>query len=108
MGLVLPGCELVLQQVDRVTADKSPVHFDIEGSNEEDFDKILARTVQFGGRIVETVTEAEYELTVMADPDGNEFCVNRIPFQSTVGANLGGGERPLVESDGKEVMECRG
>ena len=86
MGLVLPGCELVLQQVDRVTADKSPVHFDIEGSNEGDFDKILARTVQFGGRIVETVTEAEYELTVMADPDGNEFCVNRIPFQSTVGA----------------------
>ena len=86
MGPVLPGCELVLQQVDRVTADKSPVHFDIEGSNEEDFDKILARTVQFGGRIVETVTEAEYELTAMADPDGNEFCVNRIPFQSTVGA----------------------
>ncbi|MDE0368914.1 MAG: VOC family protein [bacterium] len=86
MGPVLPGCDLVLQQVDRVTADKSPIHFDIEGSNEEDFDKILARTVQFGGRIVETVTEAEYELTVMADPDGNEFCVNRIPFQSTVGA----------------------
>ena len=86
MGPVLPGCELVLQQVDRVTADKSPVHFDIDGSNEEDFDKIVARTVQFGGRIVETVTEAEYELTVMADPDGNEFCVNRIPFQPTVGA----------------------
>ena len=84
MGPVLPGCELVLQQVDHVTADKSPVHFDIEGSNEEDFDMILARSVRLGGRIVETVTEAEYTLTVMADPDGNEFCVNRIPFQSTV------------------------
>ena len=85
MGSVLPGCDLVLQQVDRVTADKSPVHFDIEGSNEEDYDMILARLVRLGGRIVETVTEAEYELTVMADPDGNEFCVNRIPFQSTAG-----------------------
>ena len=84
MGPVLPGCELVLQQVDRVTADKSPVHFDIEGSNEEDFDMILSRSVRLGGRIVETVEEAEYTLTVMADPDGNEFCVNRIPFQSTV------------------------
>ena len=85
MGPVLPGCDLVLQQVDRVTADKSPVHFDIEGPSEGDFDRILARTVQLGGRIVETVTEAEYELTVMADPDGNEFCVNRVPFESTVG-----------------------
>lgn len=84
MGRVLPGCELVLQQVDRVTADKSPVHFDIEGSNGEDFDTILARLVRLGGRIVETVTEAEYELTVMADPDGNEFCVSRVPFRPTV------------------------
>lgn len=84
MGPVLPGCDLVLQQVDRVTADKSPVHFDIEGSNEDDFDKILARSVRLGGRIVETVTEAEYDLTVMADPDGNEFCVNRIPSPPTV------------------------
>ena len=81
MGPVLPGCELVLQQVDRVTADKSPVHFDIGGSNGEDFDMILARLVRLGGRIVKTVTEAEYELTVMADPDGNEFCVNTIPFR---------------------------
>lgn len=84
MGPVLPGCDLVLQQVDRVTADKSPVHFDIEGSNEEDFDMILAHSVRLGGRIVETVTEDEYTLAVMVDPDGNEFCVNRIPSQSTV------------------------
>lgn len=84
MGPVLPGCEMVLQQVDRVTADKSPVHFDIEGWGEEDFDMILARLVRLGGRIVDTVTEAEYELTVMADPDGNEFCVNRVPFRPTV------------------------
>ena len=84
MGQALPGCDLVLQQVDRVTADKSPVHFDIEGSSEEDFDMILARLVRLGGRIVGTVTEPEYELTVMADPDGNEFCVNRIPFRPTV------------------------
>ena len=85
MGPVLPGCDLVLQQVDRVTADKSPIHFDIEGSKEEDYDMILARLVGLGGRIVATVTEAEYELTVMADPDGNEFCVNRVPFQSAAG-----------------------
>ena len=90
MGLVLPGCELVLQQVGRVTVGKSPVHFDIAGSNEEDFDMILARTLRLGGRIVDTVTEAEYALTVMADPDGNEFCVNRIPSQLTVSGTSAG------------------
>ena len=84
MGPVLPGCDLVLQEVDCVTADKSPVHFDIQGSNEDDFDMILARTVRLGGRIVETVAEDEYELTVMADPDGNEFCLNRIPSPDVV------------------------
>ena len=90
MGPVLPGCELVLQQVGRVTPGKSPVHFDIAGSNEEDFDMILARTLRLGGRIVDTVTEAEYALTVMADPDGNEFCVNRIPSQLSVSATSAG------------------
>ncbi len=84
MGPVLTGCDLVLQRVDRVTADKSPVHFDIEGSNQKDFDMILARSVRLGGRIVETVTEDEYTLAVMVDPDGNEFCVNKIPSPSTV------------------------
>lgn len=82
MGSVLPGCDLVLQQVDRVPVGKNPVHFDIQGSDEGDFYMILARSVRLGGRIVETVTEAEYELTVMADPDGNEFCLNRFPSQS--------------------------
>jgi len=79
MGSALPGCELVLQRVDRVTADKSPIHFDVQGSNTEDFDKIVARAERLGGKIVATVTEDEYELAVMADPDGNEFCVNRVP-----------------------------
>ncbi len=37
MGSALPGCDLVLQLVDRVTTDKSPIHFDIEGPNTEDF-----------------------------------------------------------------------
>ena len=85
MGSVLPRCDLVLQLVDGVTADKSPVHFDIQGSGSEDFEKIVAQAERLGGRIVETVTEDEYTLTVMADPDGNEFCVNRVPSGQPVG-----------------------
>ena len=37
---------------------------------------------------------------------GHRIAGQPIPvFFSTL---LGGGERPLVESEGKEVMECRG
>ena len=79
MGSALPGCDLVLQEVDRVTTDKSPIHFDIEGPDTADFERIVARAEKLGGTIVGTVEEAEYALTVMADPDGNEFCVNRVP-----------------------------
>lgn len=72
MGSALPGCDLVLQQVDHVTAAKSPIHFDIEGPENGDYHEIVARAERLGGRIVETVEEAEYTLTVMADPDENE------------------------------------
>ena len=87
MGSPLPGCDLVLQLVDRLTSDKSPVHFDIKGSEVEDFGKIVARAEQLGGTILETVTEDGYTLTVMADPDGNEFCVNRAPSELPVGSD---------------------
>ena len=85
MGPVLPGCDLVLQLVDGVTADKSPVHFDIKGSGSEDYEEIVAQAERLGGTIVETVTEDEYTLVVMADPDGNEFCINRVPSGQPVG-----------------------
>ena len=78
MGPALPGCDLVLQLVDRVTTDKSPIHCDIEGPNTADFDAIVARAGRLGGTIVEYVEEDEYTLMVMTDPDGNEFCVNRV------------------------------
>ena len=77
MGAAAPGCDLVLQQVEGVTTDKAPIHFDIEGPGPGDFERILARAEQLGGTIVKHVDEAEYTLAVMTDPDGNEFCVNR-------------------------------
>lgn len=79
MGSALPGCDLVLQLVDRVTAEKNAIHFDIQGSKTGDFDKIVARAERLGGTIKETINEHDYSLVVMTDPDGNEFCVNRVP-----------------------------
>lgn len=70
---------MVLQLADRVTEEKNPVHFDIQGPPEADFDRFVKRVERLGGTIVETVEAPEYSLAVMMDPDGNEFCVNRIP-----------------------------
>ena len=90
MGHALPGCESVLQLVDRVTTGKSPIHFDIEGPNTEDFEIIVARAERLGGTIVGSVEEAEYTLMVMTDPDGNEFCVNRAPSRLPDGRSVTG------------------
>ena len=87
MGSALPGCELVLQLADRITQDKSPVHFDIQGPAGSDSDRIVKRAERLGGTIVETVEAPEYTLTVMKDPDGNEFCVNRLPSGQHSGTN---------------------
>ena len=87
MGSVLPGCDLVLQLADRVTQDKSPVHFDIQGPADANTGRIVRRAERLGGTIVETVEAPEYSLTVMKDPDGNEFCVNRIPSGQPSGSH---------------------
>lgn len=85
MGSVLPGCELVLQRVDHVPTDKSPIHFDIGGSDLADHETIVALAERLGGTIVRSVEEAGYTLVVMTDPDGNEFCVNRLRSGSSDG-----------------------
>ena len=87
MGPVLPGCELVLQLADRVTQEKSPIHFDIQGSAGSDSDRVVKQAERLGGTIVETVEAPEYSLTVMKDPDGNEFCVNHLPSGQPSGAH---------------------
>ena len=94
MGSVLPGCDLVLQLVDRLTRYKNPVHFDIQGPAGADFDRIVRRAERLGGTIVEAVEVPEYSLTVMQDPDGNEFCVNRTLSGGPAGSRAG-----LAEND---------
>lgn len=68
-----PGLRVTLQQVDRVTADKSPIHFDLVP---EDGERFLALAADLGATTVAHVDHPEYRLVVLADPDGNEFCVD--------------------------------
>ena len=69
----VPGLRITLQQVDQVTTDKSPIHFDVVPAESQRF---LAYARELGATTVAGVNHPEYRLVVLADPDGNEFCVD--------------------------------
>lgn len=71
---IAPGIRLVLQQVAETGASKNRVHLDLVPT---DADATARLVEELGGHRVEDVDEAGYSLTVMADPDGNEFCLTR-------------------------------
>ncbi|MDH5421381.1 MAG: VOC family protein [Acidimicrobiia bacterium] len=67
---------LVLQIVPDPKVVKNRVHFDLTSDDPAGF---IDKVVDLGGSIVSTVDKPTYALTVLADPDGNEFCVSRQP-----------------------------
>lgn len=67
---------LVLQVVPDPKVVKNRAHFDLTS---DDPDVFIDRVVGLGGSIVSAVDKPSYALTVLADPDGNEFCVSRQP-----------------------------
>lgn len=69
---VSPGVQLILQEVGDVKMGKNRVHMEIVSDEPEG---LVARVEALGGRKVSEVEEDDYALTVLADPDGIEFCV---------------------------------
>jgi predicted enzyme related to lactoylglutathione lyase len=41
----------------------------------DDREQAVARAINLGGSVVENHTAGEFSWTVMADPEGNEFCI---------------------------------
>ena len=81
MGLTPPdgvGIQLLLQRVDDPKTSKNRLHLDLRA---EDFEKELERVLAAGARQINEEPLAEYGWTwhVLADPDGNEFCLIRPP-----------------------------
>ena len=62
--------------MDDVKVTKNRMHLEIES---EDPPKTIAWVNEHGGRLVEQHETDWYSLVVMADPDGNEFCVSLRP-----------------------------
>ena len=69
----LPGGLVVyLQQVPEKKTSKTRVHMDVTVT---DVAAALARVEALGGRALRDFVEPGEELAVVADPDGNEFCL---------------------------------
>src|SRR5688572_6445541 len=69
-----PGPKLLLQRVDEPKVTKNRVHFDIEVP---DIEAEATRLVDLGATRVRESPLSEHGSTwvLMADPEGNEFCV---------------------------------
>lgn len=72
------GIEILLQRVPEVKKEKTRLHLDLRTT---DLDPEVARVVALGARRLtsEPVTEAGWRWHILADPDGNEFCVLQPP-----------------------------
>jgi predicted enzyme related to lactoylglutathione lyase len=63
---------LLLQKVPEGHAAKNRAHIDLDVS---DLDAAVSRAQTLGGRTLRAVNEYGIAWVVMADPDGNEFCL---------------------------------
>ncbi|ONI88401.1 glyoxalase [Saccharothrix sp. ALI-22-I] len=69
------GLQLGLQRVDDPTPGKNRMHFD---SHVEDRAAEVARLVALGATEVAEHTMPGLTWTVLADPDGNQFCIAQL------------------------------
>ncbi|MEV4349704.1 VOC family protein [Actinoplanes sp. NPDC049596] len=72
------GIELLLQQVPEPKTTKNRMHFDLRVP---DLPAELARVEALGARRLtpDPITEYDWTWHILADPDGNEFCVLQPP-----------------------------
>ncbi len=66
------GISVALQQVDEPTPGRNRVHLDTGVS---DIPAAIARIEALGGTHLEDHELGGFNWTVMADPEGNEFCI---------------------------------
>jgi predicted enzyme related to lactoylglutathione lyase len=72
------GIEVLLQKTGDVKAGKNRVHLDLRT---RDMDAEVRRVTELGATVVtgQPIDEHGWRWHVLADPDGNEFCVLRPP-----------------------------
>ncbi len=63
---------VLLQKVPEPHKDKNRVHIDLDVT---DLDAAVSRVQELGGHKLRQLSEYGIKWVVMADPDGNEFCL---------------------------------
>ncbi|HSX01745.1 MAG TPA: VOC family protein [Candidatus Saccharimonadia bacterium] len=63
---------VTIQRVPKRTSGKNNIHFDLQT---DDLDASEAYIVEMGGRLVEVQRQGRWEWRIMADPEGNVFCL---------------------------------
>jgi len=69
------GLRLRFLPSDEPKAGPNRMHFDLTSASLEDQQRTVARALELGGRHIDVGQLPEEGHVVLADPDGNEFCV---------------------------------
>ena len=87
------GPRLLIQQVPEPKTAKNRMHLDIDAA---DIEREAARLEALGATRIRPEPVREYETTwiVMADPEGNEFCVCDAIHQPDLGQSGPGSDEP--------------
>ena len=92
-----PGLELVFVRVNEPKQDKNRVHLDLASASLQEQLDVVERLEELGARRVD-IGQGDVPWVVLADPDGNEFCVleprNRYRAAGSVAAVVVDAEDP--------------
>jgi len=69
------GFRIRILPTDEPKVAQNLAHFDLTSTSVENQDQTVARALELGGRHIDVGQLPEEEHVVLADPEGNEFCV---------------------------------
>jgi hypothetical protein len=70
-----PGFDIDIWPTDEPKRGPNQMHFDLTSSSLEDQQETVRRALELGARHIDVGQLPEEEHVVLADPEGNEFCV---------------------------------
>jgi predicted enzyme related to lactoylglutathione lyase len=104
-GMLLPpsddtGFRLGFLPAPQQKTGPNQAHFDLTSTSLEDQQQMVARALELGGRHIDIGQLPEEEHVVLADPEGNEFCVIEPGNNFLAGCGLIG----ALASDGSQEV----
>jgi predicted enzyme related to lactoylglutathione lyase len=70
-----PAYRIVVREADTPKTNQNRIHLDLTSSSPETMDARITRALELGGRLINIGQTPEDGHEVLADPEGNEFCV---------------------------------